>query len=105
MEHVFLFPDAKIWDPFLETYALNKYKIVDDHGREMVYPAPKKRELFEPAKISDVHAERIETIDDHNPQYNLIDARINAIISSSVVSLYDTLSPKQVFVTDPIDVG
>ena len=58
-----------------------------------------------PAKISDVHAERIETIDDHNPQYNLIDARINAIISSSVVSLYDTLSPKQVFVTDPIDVG
>ena len=40
LEDVFLSPDASVWDPYDETWALNEDALLDDRG-DMVYPAPR----------------------------------------------------------------
>ena len=47
IEHIFLSPDSKTWDPSSESYSINEDQLVENGG-EMVYPEPRARTVFDP---------------------------------------------------------
>ena len=69
IEHVFLLPYNETWDPYSETYALNKVHIVDAGG-EIVYPPPQAREVFEPMEVEYLRAEPLDKIVEQVPEEN-----------------------------------
>ena len=95
---MFLSPDAETWDPYSDTYALNKEHLVCAGG-EIVYPQPRAREVFKPTEVVEV---RTEPLDNTVEKVSAYDKFVDEVISSSSVVLYFPQSIERSVITDPI---
>ena len=79
-------PHAETWNPYSESYSINEDQPIDA-VREMVYPTPRARNIFEPMEVEELSA----TLDNNTPPtaYNKAYYDVgDAVISSSAVVLY-----------------
>ena len=82
---IFLPPDSPRWDPYNESYDINKASYLD-HGGDMMYPAPKHCNMLEEAdtvKIKCNQSSSPTTVLEFKEESKQVDA----VIASLIVAL------------------